>query len=212
MTDPGIRLAVGVSGAGKTYSIRADVYRAARECPVMVIDRMKEWTRGDAGVRSVADGARAVADGARLVIVRPQDVVQATEEACRWARDYSGLAGVAVPEAHRALPNGGRLAPAVEDCVTAWRHHRVALWLDTQRLSLLNRTVTEQARELRLFAIVGDLDLRAVSELGGRELVAAVRACAQRLADGEPGWHVQLGLVRVPPYRVVRESVTRGNR
>lgn len=202
--EPGIRLAVGVSGAGKTHAIRADVYAAAKIHPVMVLDRMHEWTRGDAGARTVAEGAKAVQKGARLVIVRPSDIVSAAEDACAWARDYSGMAGVAIPEAHRAAPNQKPLPTALEDVACAWRHHRVALWLDTQRLALINRTLTEQARETRLFAIVGDLDLRAVSELGGKELVGAVRLCAERLARGEPGYHVRLGLVRLPPFVPVR--------
>lgn len=207
--EPGIRLSIGVSGAGKTYGVTRDVYRAAQAgTPVLVIDRMHEWTRGDAGARTIADAAKHVERGARLVIVRPADVVAASEDACAWARDFDGVAGVAIPEAHRACPNAGRLSPAIDDVATAWRHHRVALWLDTQRIALLNRTLTEQARVIRLYAIVGDLDTRVVSELGGRELAAAVRACAEKLAAGEPGWHVALGLVRTPPYHVVRETVT----
>lgn len=203
--EAGIRLSVGVSGAGKTFGVRREVCEAARAgVPVLVIDRMHEWERGDAGAFDVATAARYVDQGARLVIVRPRDVVAAAEEACAWARDRRELAGVALPEAHRIAPNGARLSDALEDCATAWRHFRVALWCDTQRISLLSRTITEQARTLRLYAIVGDLDARAVAELGGRELAEQVQEAARRLAGGEPGWHVELGLVRVPPYELRR--------
>jgi hypothetical protein len=203
--EPGIRLSIGVSGAGKTHGIREDVYRAARAgLPVLVIDRMCEWERGDAGARDVATAARHVESGARLVVVRPSDAVAAAEEACAWARDYPGAAGVAIPEAHRVAPSSSKLPEALEDVACAWRHHRVALWVDTQRIALLSRTITEQARSIRLYAIVGDLDSRVVAELGGRELADCVHACAAKLADGEPGWHVELGLVRVPPYQVRR--------
>lgn len=204
--ESGIRLAIGVSGAGKTHGIKGEVYAAARLHPVIVIDRMHEWSRGDGWARDVGTAAKMIKDGARLVIVRPPDAVAAAEQACAWARDYPGLAGVAIPEAHRVAPNASKLAIPVEDVACAWRHHKVALWLDTQRIALLSRTLTEQAREIRLYAIVGDLDTRVVAELGGRDLALLVRECAARLAAGQPGWHVRLGLVRVPPYEMRRDG------
>jgi hypothetical protein len=203
--ESGIRVAIGVSGAGKTHGIRREVYSAAAHYPVIVLDRMHEWDRGDAGCTTVADAAKVIQAGARLVIVRPADVVSAAEAACLWARDYPGQAGVAIPEAHRPLPNGARLSPGAEDVACAWRHYKVSLWLDTQRFALLNRTITEQAREIKLYAVAGELDTRLVAELGGRELALLVRESAARLSKGEPGWHVALGLVRVPPYRLSRD-------
>ena len=204
--DAGIRVAVGVSGSGKTHAVRHDVYTAASAhgMPIVVLDRMREWSRGDAHARTMTEARRHFEAGARLVLLRCEDVAAATVEACAWARDWPGRAGVAIPEAHRACPVHARLAPPVEDVVCAWRHYDVALWLDTQRFALMSRTVTEQARLVRLFATTGALDLRGISDLGGRELVQAVRLCGERLARGEQGWHVPLGVSRLPPYVPVR--------
>lgn len=211
--EPGIRLNIGISGTGKTYCIRGQVYRSAAHMPIMVLDRMCEWSSVPAslapytaGCQTVAQGIEHAKRGKRLIVVRPQDIVSASNEACIWARDYKGVAGVAIPEAHRVCPNMQNSLPqAIDDVATAWRHHKVALWLDTQRIANLNRTLTEQARELKLFSIVGDRDLKVVSEIGGSELVAKIKECASRLAAGDPGWHVELGLVRVPPYQLKKE-------
>lgn len=181
--------------------------------PIMVLDRMCEWGSVPQSLASVTVGCQTIPQaieharrGKRLIIVRPTDVVAASEAACAWARDYRGIAGVAIPEAHRVAPNVNKLPLAIDDVATAWRHHRVALWLDTQRIALLNRTLTEQARELRLYAIVGDRDLSVVGEIGGKDLTAKVMECAARLAGGESGYHVELGLVRTPPYVIKREA------
>lgn len=218
-SEPGIRLNVGISGAGKTHKAKAEVFAAAREIPVMVIDRMMEWDGAPlpAGevvwVENVDAAKRAIEEGARLAIIRPLsgskgwDVVSMSEEACAWARDHRGVAGVCIPEAHRVAPNvGGKLPESIEDVACAWRHYKVALWLDTQRISLLSRTLTEQARVLSIFAVVGDRDLSVVKEIGGQELVDRVQECAAKLAAGQPGWHVELGLVRVPPFVIVRDQ------
>lgn len=217
MTPPlGIHLSVGVSGAGKTYGVRQAIYAAARTMPIIVIDRMREWTSVPAdlapytrGVHSVREAKEALREGSstRLAIVAVTgDLVESVEAACAWARDRVGPAGVAIPEAHRSAPNGAPLPPALEDCATAWRHHRVGLWLDTQRLPLLSRTLTEQATMIRLYAIIGDRDLSIIRSTWGRELCDAVQQCAARYADGEPGWHVALGLKRAPPYVLARDT------
>lgn len=208
---PGLRVSVGVSGAGKTFGIRSSVYSAARHHPVIVIDRMREWTTAPrdipaAGARTVADAVRAIEAGTRLVILRAPTVEldQAAELACAWARDAPYLAGVAIPEAHNIAPSGAKLSPALSDVATAWRHFKVALWLDTQRFALLSRTLTDTARELRLYALVGDRDLSVVRELGGPALAANCIEAAARLSRGEAGWHTRLGLVRVPPFELER--------
>lgn len=211
-----ITLSVGVSGSGKTYGVRAAVFRAARTHPVIVIDRMAEWenvpvdlARRTKGVIGLREAREAVKAGYRLVIVRDSrsDVAQLFDRACRWAIRYPGLAGVACPEAHRACPNGTPLPADVEIAVTQWRHHKVALWLDTQRVPLLSRTVTEQATLLNLYAIVGDRDLSVVRSTWGNQCEAAVRECANRYARGERGWHVALGLNRAPPFKLVRDRL-----
>lgn len=208
---PGVKLAVGVSGSGKTYGLRQEVYAATRERPVIVIDPMREWRTAPAecapkGVQTVSGkggAVDAVNNGARLVVVETSDVVKDAELACEWARQR-GDCGVALPEAHRIAPNGDRLSGALDACATAWRHYRVSLWLDTQRLALLHKTLTEQASEIRIHAVFGPRDLSVIKEWGGNALVEAVTVCATKLSEGEPGWCVRLGMVRKPPYRIER--------
>jgi hypothetical protein len=211
----GLQVYVGVSGAGKTHAVRADVYRACRRgLPVIVIDRMHEWGTVPSDMRAIASGATdiaqatdLIASGKRLVVLRaPGDVVKTAEDVCAWVRSYPGPAGVAIPEAHRAAPNAKPLPIPIEDIVCAWRHYQATVWCDTQRIALLNRTITEQARTLKLFAIVGDRDTKVVADIGGKALSEQVRECAVRLARGEPGWHVALDLARCPPYELSREG------
>lgn len=206
----GINLAVGVSGSGKTHWVKNDVWRdTSSGMPVIVIDRMREWRSAPpgckaAGARTVKDAIRNIEKGARLSVVETRSVEADAEAACAWARDYPGLAGVALPEAHRIAPNGHPLTPAVEDVATAWRHHKVKLWLDTQRLALLSKTLTEQAGTIKVFSIFGQRDLAVIKEWGGKQLEAAVAENARQLAEGNPGYCVTLGAVRVPPFKSER--------
>jgi hypothetical protein len=208
----GITVAVGVSGAGKTFGIRQSIYDAVREGRnVVVVDRMREWsevpsdlwprTLGVTDVES-AKAAMSATAGWLAVLRTRSDIVDVTADACQWAIENGGC--VALPEAHRAAPNSKPLRPEIEDLVTAWRHYGARAWLDTQRISLLNRTVTEQASELRIYATVGDNDHKILRELGGRALSDAAREAAARLGRGEPGWHVRLKMNRVGPYELVR--------
>ncbi len=217
-TGPGLRLAVGVSRSGKTHGVRQQVYRAVRAgVPTIVLDRMLEWTQLPADVTRVAVGVSAetgvglaaewLAEGARLAIVRTRDVERDGLLACEWAiADRAEHRAVVVPEVHRLAPNNGApLSQALEDCALAWAHHGVSLYADTQRLSLCHRTLTEQMRELRVHAVGGDVDLARLRELGGRELSDAAQECARRLVAGEPGWHVSIRTVALPPYELRRE-------
>lgn len=207
-----IVVAVGVSGAGKTHGIRQSVYAHVRAGgAVTVVDRMREWSHvpsdlADAAaiVPDVATATQAHAAGRRLAIVQSStDVVVTATHACELALQSRGA--VAIPEAHRVIPSGGRVPAPIEDVLTAWRHYGVTLWADTQRIALLSRLATEQARELRIYATVGDRDHAVLRELGGRELSDAAHEAARRLASGEPGWHIRLGLIRVPPYQLHRD-------
>lgn len=213
--EPGLRVSVGISRSGKTFGIRTEVLRAvAAGVPVIVLDRVKEWTSAPASLRGVTAGALNVRDaarliessGARLVIVRPVDVCAAALEACSWVKDYPGVAGVAFPEGHNVAPAGRlRLPQALDDIASAWAHHKVALWIDSQRMSKLHSDVVENAADLRLYAMVGERDLKRLTEFGQPELQQRVRECASLLAAGQAGWHVRLGMVRTPPYEITRE-------
>jgi len=216
---PGLRLSVGVSRSGKTFGLRRQVYRAVRAgVPVLVLDRLREWTALPPDVAAVAvgvtpeagvRGATAWLDGgARLAIVHTRAVESDAVLACEWARDHAGHAGVAMSEVHRAAPNTGAPLPeALEDVALAWAHHNVSFYGDTQRLSLCHRTLTEQMRELRVYAVGGERDLQRLREMGGAKLSEAAQECARRLVAGEPGWHVSIATVALPPYELRREAL-----
>jgi hypothetical protein len=212
--EPGLRVSIGIPRSGKTHGIRSGVFRAAAAgVPVLVLDQNGEWTSAPAslrtvvaGVRSVERAARAVESGARLVVVRTDDVERDAAAACEWAAGYAGVAGVACPEGHAVLPSGRkRLPKPIERAVTAWAHERVSLWVDSQSLWQLHRTVSSNAALLRCYAMVSDKDLAQAADLGGRELAERIRECTAKLARGEAGWHVRLGLLRLPPYTITRE-------
>lgn len=215
--EPGIRLAVGVSRSGKTFGMERDVTRASERIPVVVIDRLAEWGRNGfppdvaqrtAIVSSFDRVQRALERGKRLVVVRSVDARADAERACEWARDRAGVAGVAIPEAHRCFPNAGNLPRSVEDVACAWRHHEVAIWLDTQRLAKLHKDLTEQASacELRLYAILGARDRKVIAEDLDGDLLDPLNTIRDRFkgGDGERGWHVLLP--GAPPYEPRREA------
>jgi hypothetical protein len=216
-TGPGLRLSVGVSGSGKTYGLRKQVFRAIRAgVPVMALDRLREWQTLPPDIARLAVGvtpetgvklaAEWLASGARLVIVQTRDVEKDIVSACEWARDTPGHCGVATSEVHRAAANtGAPLVEALEDVALAWRHHLVSFWCDTQRLSLCHRTLTEQMRELRVYATGGERDLQRLREMGGAELADGAKECARRLLAGEPGWFVRVRTIALPPYTLERE-------
>jgi hypothetical protein len=227
-SDPGPRVAVGVSGAGKTHSVRAGVYGAARAgVPVIALDIPKEWlevptdlAKSTALVATVPDAIKAVNDGKTLAIVRIKATqgASAAIAAAEWATDRRekakelperALSGIAIPEAHHVFPLNKPMPGPLAEIVLQWRHVRCALWCDSQRFALLGRALREQARETRLFAC-GPGDLKDLYETGGDELVAAIREAVSRFGGGEgdpksePGWHVRLGPSRLGPYELVR--------
>lgn len=214
--DAGIRTSIGVSGAGKTYGIRSSIYRSARHMPIVVIDTNEEWASVPRELQRVTAGAldmdaaiAAIARGARLVIVRPADLESAAHRAFEWAIERprsDGVRGIAIPEAHLVLPNRAITSEprAVQLAVLAWRHRKVALWLDTQRFAQLSVTVRDQSRITRLYA-QGKSDMDKVQEWGGRALADRVRECAERFRRGEPGWHVPIHVAPIPPFEVSRD-------
>lgn len=218
--EDGVFLNVGVSGSGKTFTLTRDVFRHVRwGRRVVVLDRMREWNEiptdlAETTVRIAdprdVDPATREAGLVILTDVSAEKAPGVAEELAKWAiagRDAGERRGLAFPEAHRIAPNGAPLTRYLDEVACAWRHFGVAMWCDTQRISKLSRTITEQAKVVRLFAIVGDRDQSVVRELGGPQLSEAVLECARRYGRGEPGWHVSLGYAtRIPPFKLVREK------
>jgi hypothetical protein len=220
--EAGVRLHVGLPRHGKTYAARREVFQFVREHPCIVLDQTFEWTRppGSLVPRDVADVTRRAAtvgeaaalvdDGARLVIVSTDaDPELVAEAACKWARYYKGRAGVMIGEAHNAFPVNKPLGPHARAVATAFRHWDVAAWLDTQRLSLLNRS-WDLAQTIRVFSAT-DSDFKRLREIGGPALERAVREAGYRNTPvdrggrGEPGWHVTLYEgVRTGRYELAR--------
>lgn len=225
--DPraGIRIAVGLSGCGKTYGIQNQVFAFIRSgAPCIIIDVMAEWRKVPADLRDLAcyvsAGQNVIAaienalrQGKRLIIIQDGDPCAVFETLCRWVikRKGSGAVGIAIPEAHEAISKH-YLEQAVKKCITQWRHYDLALWLDTQRPALLNTTAFAQACETRIYAIGEDIDLQWVRRLGGKALLEKVQQCADEhrkskdrghIPDGR-GHHVRLDESRMGPYEVTR--------
>ncbi len=224
-TDKGVRLAVGLPGHGKTYGIRRDVFAFARGAPIIVLDLTHEWAPGEEGGRipreladvasragNVAAAAALIDQGARLVIVTTDDDPEkVADDALRWCVSRDGLSGLAIPEAHMCFPVHKPLSKWARKATSAWRHHDVALWVDTQRLSFINRSF-DLAQLIRVYSAT-DADASILRAIGGVELVKAVRECGMRNAPkehggkGEPGHHVALYAgVRPEKYKPVRSS------
>lgn len=220
-SDAGIRLNIGTSGAGKTWLLREETYRATLEgIQTIVIDTAEEWRSVPEsiapltlGCHSVEDAVKGLSQGKhRLAIVRTNDAESAGEDACQWAiSDEKIVRGISISEAHIVWPNNCALGPGALKAATAWRHRNVAMWLDTQRPQQIHKVWIAQARELSLFAVAGQRDLDAVRDIGGQQLEDLVREASKRLEDFENGknpdgrgWHVKLGISKLPPYTLVQ--------
>lgn len=208
--EGGVRIACGIPKSGKTFGIKRDVFIAARSFPICVIDTLGEWNTQPRGLRCFTfDSARRAlmaleAGKFDLAVVRSRNPAIDGSEAVRWAVSHKGRAGVAIPEAHMVFPRGPRLPDHVMRAVCQWRHPAVdvALWLDTQRLANLDTTIREQARELRIYATSGKLDLQAVEAISP-ELLTVVLQANQKMQT-ESGWHATCGAVRLPPFKLSR--------
>lgn len=223
-TDAGVRLAVGLPGHGKTYGIRQDVFAFARAHPVIVLDLTHEWARPpgslmprdvlDVAARasSVGEAAAMIDAGKRLVVVSTlEDPEVVADAALKWAVNRPGRAGVAIPEAHGAFPVHKPLSRWARTATSAWRHFDVALWVDTQRLSFINRAF-DMSQQIRVYSATAADDER-LRAIGKEPLIAAVRECGTRNAPkehggrGEPGWHVALYAgVRPKAYHPTRAT------
>ncbi len=220
----GITTHAGISGAGKTHGIRQSIWKhVAAGHQTVIVDRMREWDAVPPGLEGHVSGFYTEGSGVtpeyidqqgtRLIVIRPQltDVEATAEAACNWAMaDRQAVRVVAIPEAHRAIPKkidprSASAHAAVQSIITEWRHYNVAMYCDSQRFAALNTDLVELSRTLRLFAMAGKNDFQALKDIGGSELVTAVKECAEKLDAGEPGWHVRLGTTRRPPYEITRD-------
>lgn len=227
MIDHGVIAHFGVSGSGKTHAMKGSVYEAvAGGTTVVVCDRQREW--GDVPepianvtceVKALGQAVGAANEGARLIIVPGAPSLEGLDALASWvvARGKrppgSGEErGIAVPEAHRVLDPHVKIPKQLDEIVSAWRHYGANLWVDSQRISRLTRHITEQAAIARIFASVGDRDLKVCQDLGGNDLMMAVQACAARLGRSgkvppppeDSGWHVELRYARTGPYHAMR--------
>jgi hypothetical protein len=218
--EDGCRVAIGTCGSGKSYGIKRDLYAAHERFPIIIIDSAGEWRKGPPGTvlaRDVEHAKTAFKNKARIAIIRPDDDPgPLVEEAFAWAigrsRDDAkhACAGVAVSEAAMVWPNGCRLSKNVRRAMTQWRHYHVASWIDVQRVAELSTTITDLARETRVYATGGPHEIKRLHGMGGDELTSAVGECMRRFQAGggargtAQGWHVTLDESRMGPYEVTR--------
>lgn len=208
---PGIYGYFGISGSGKSHAMRQDILTAyKRGDRILILDIAEEWNTAPRGVnarryQSIGLAVQNLDTGnIRLAIVQDFDIdSDQAELAATWAIESEG--SLAIPEAHNVYPaEKRRPSKSLDKLITAWRHRRAALYWDSQRISRMNRTVVEQTTALHMFAVVGDRDLDVVAGIN-RELPSYALEAAIKLQQGEPGYHVALGLSRLPPYRLVRK-------
>lgn len=211
---PSMVMNVGVAGAGKTRGLQVSAGRVAGPRRFQVLDRLREWPgafRSPAvpwcpAVADAANARAALDQGHALVLVRPRpgaDMRGLVQQLCENA--IATKSTLVLPEAWQHVPERGKVDGALEELIACWRHYGAGLWMDSQRFAPVSKRAVEACQEWRIFALVGPRDLEAVRELGGRELEDAVRMCARRLGEGQPGWHVALDTRRrIPPYRLSR--------
>jgi len=212
-----IHLHVGTSGSGKTFGLKEGIFADAdRGIPFLILECREDWTGAPARFRpapytDVNAAIRDLQSGAtRFAVVRPVgDPIAAWDRACEWACRTPGPCGVACAEAHEVMPNK-RIHPKwTTRAITQWRHYGIEMWIDTQRFAELWTTAVSQAvYDTKIYATVGPADLKMMQSLWGYEIVRAADECAARLAAGQPGWYVKMGLVRRPPFQIHRDVVT----
>lgn len=116
------------------------------------------------------------------------------ERLASWALDTRNL-DVVIPEAHMdfALEDELRMGRQTKQLITQYRSYGIALAVDTQFFASISMKLRKSVNTYRIFGLAsGTPDMEQVRKLGGPALVKAIEECAQRHADGEPGWHVYL--------------------
>lgn len=209
---PGLYGYVGIPRSGKSFTERVDAIAAARAGHSTLWFDPNEETHtlpSDLSVSGhfVTEAALAklrAAPPGHVAVVRVPLTPANFDAAAEWAMESSG--SIVMPEAHNGAPNALRtLPPNASRLTTAFRHRGASLFWDSQRLALINVTLRENTAEnLHVFATTGLADRQVLRDMGGYELEAAALEAARRMQAGQPGWHVKLGLVRLPPYTLER--------
>lgn len=222
--EPGIRLSLGVSKAGKTTLMMGDLREAVKHMPIVVFDQTRtDFTRTpvpsatcskiDTAIRLVEMHERARKKDqphAFVIFQPPGDFFNQGVKLCEWAVSDSQrghMKGLAFPEAHMVFPvKKTDLPDPMMRMLTAYRHFMVSCWFDSQRPALLNTTIRGQSGETNVFTLGAQTDIDAVSE-SVRDKQAFVRqldVCAAHYMRGEYGYHITLGVYRAPPYNISR--------
>ncbi len=212
---PGVRIHVGLPGAGKTHTMLFELEAfTIGGVPVIVFDRNRE-IKAWPGPSEILDSKkfrdlRALKAGILYIVYDElNETLMNYRHAIRLAKHYRDelvkkrpeitlAAGIAVPEAHLLLPKaGGNLE--IVSATTLWRHRKLALWFDTQRLALLNTTAVEVARGpnaggLRLFPMGGHNDLKLVKAMGGKPLMEMMYAVNKGYSKGVKGVYIDCAL------------------
>lgn len=220
--EPGVRLSLGISKAGKTTLMRRDLATAVRHMPVVVFDQTRtdflttpvpshRCSTLETAIRlvDVHERARKREQAHAFVVYQPNgDLFNQGAKLCDWAVEQRHrMIGIAFPEAHLIFPvKRTDLPDGMMKMLTAYRHYQVACWFDSQRAALLNTTIRGQAGELNVFTIAASTDIDAVAESvrDKKAFVEALDECARHYDRAEYGYHVTLGANRRPPYIVER--------
>ena len=210
----GLKVHAGLSGSGKSHAIKVESFAFARTAKLIIGDRMRECHGVPEGLRPIGGYDASILDEHDpstwdVAVIRPPAIGSGNEmleAVAKWAQSYPGEVGIALPEAHRFFDKkfDPEKWPATSNIISEWRHHGITLWADTQRFAMLNTDVVELARTMRLFAMNGINDKKALRAIGDKALVAGVEECAYKLEIGEPGWHIAVGVSRRGPFVPVR--------
>lgn len=228
LPDAPVLIHAGEQGSGKTHALKRCVALHVAARRFLIVDAEEDWLDeagraswlAGTGVRPArareAGGAdRALSQGYRVVVVQPIDTDE--EEDAALIDQCARLALVhnvtlVIPEAWMYLPEGGRIGKNLRRLIATYRHKPGrGLWMDSQSLADVRKRATRACRIIRLFALSGDNETKALRRLGGPELAKAVAECARRYAprdhggDDTPGWFVEIDpRSRVPPFPLRR--------
>lgn len=223
---PGIRMHVGLPGAGKTQTMLFEMQAMnIGGVPIIAFDRngeIKEWPGKKVKLfgsrRPKVDGSAAfrklkdLEPGTLYIVYDSLLNTQGNyKHAIRIADTYYDtlhkkypnaklVAGIAIPEAHLLLPKSGGDLEILE-ATTGWRHRKLALWFDGQRMAILNTTAVEVSRgpnagALRIFPMGGHNDLKLIREMGGDELEVLMDEVNNLYEKGHKGAFIDCALTK----------------